>query len=179
MESAKFRLCEQLVGNDPEFDSLLKEQRQLEAASIAEAERVAAENRAKEEAERKRIDAEKRAREEAIIDGAIVTCNEMGLDEKPLAFGVFVGCTHEQKEENYHTFDIGSFSGTFDYSIHGKFVPALKLPVRIKSKMDNTSANDGYIEDSYGGVSITWRKSARHILGSTFEITMQINLEID
>jgi hypothetical protein len=181
LDSTKFGLCEQLVGNDPEHESLLKEQRQQEAELIAEAERVAAEKRAKEEAERKIIEDKKieaRRAQMAVIDEAIAKCKEMGISKVAAEVGVFSGCSYQQKEENYHTFKLGSFTSSFSH-IYQDFAPSLKLPARIQDKMNNTSANDGYAEDSYGIISISWRFSVESIYGGTTAKSVQINVEVD
>ena len=52
IEAAKFGLCENLVADDPEFGSLIEEQREIAAKEKAEEERIAAELLAKQQAEK-------------------------------------------------------------------------------------------------------------------------------
>ena len=112
------------------------------------------------------------------IEKAIGVCEKEGVSESSAKLGVFVGCTHEEKDGNYHTFEIGSFTTSFS-PIYQRIVDSLELPPRVRDKIDNTSANDGFVEDSYGMVKISWRFNVRSILGSTMEKTAQINLKVN
>jgi uncharacterized protein YceK len=111
------------------------------------------------------------------VDEAIAQCLE--LDPDVGAGGIGAGCKYTQSEESFHTFRINGadIGGGFLYASTEVLAP-LNLPARITTKIASTRPMDGYIEDKYGTVFVSWQVSiTKDVVGTLRELV--INLEVD